>query len=268
MKFILSKLEHEGTTVGYRVANGSRKYDLSVGDAKYLIGVTGKGYFKKGASIPVVKNGDMYCSSDESGVEERVDWFELSRELTHSTLDKGYITKDSKYDFDGLSEYLNLNGVRKSISEIKKEMLNVRGIVYTYLNIGEYDSNIKVDRHFCRFTDYVKFIVNYVNVNWEELSASKTNLELRVKLNSETRRVKVSKNIDVETCICDIAKYISHRVTEYSDIILEAVGDNELSMSLYGEDERGWRLLIEAVCDEDLVATDFKSCDVPGYLSE
>lgn len=91
---------------------------------------------------------------------------------------------------------------------------------------------------------------------------------MEVKVEDNISRCVVTDKTTVEEVILTFAK-LSNNVL-YSDSIKQMLEDYEMSVKLVSS-EKG-RLCqvveIDEGIDSDLVVTDFKKCDIPGYLNE
>ena len=265
MRYLVNKLVTENEkTVGYRINTSDGKYDLDVRSTKKLFSVVGKRKFRSGEDVCVTARDGIYCSDNENGVVECTDWFDLASKLTVEELGNEVSSCVQKIDTSDIEGYTRYDGVKKIITDVQSEMKGCYGSATAYLDRDEYDSVVKVDYHFSRFIDLARFIVNYVRCNWNRL-APKVGLE--VKVDDSVSRCVVTNNATVEEVILTFAK-LSDNVL-YSDSIKQMLENYEISVKLFSN-EKG-RLYQVVEIDEgidDLVVTDFKKCDVPGYLNE
>lgn len=267
MRYVVNKLVTENEkTVGYRINIPDGKYDLDVSSTKKLFSVVGKRKFRSGEDVYVTAKDGIYCSDDENGVVECTDWFGLASKLTIEELGNEVSSGLQKIDTSDIEGYTRYDGVKKIITDIQSEMNGCYGSAMAYLDRGEYDSFVKVDYHFLRFIDLARFIVNYVRCNWNRL-APKAGLE--VKIDGSVSRCVVTSNTTVEELALTFAKVSSDGVL-YSDSIKQTLENYEVSIKLLSSRKEGFYSVVEI--DEgvfgDLVVTDFKKCDVPGYLNE
>lgn len=266
MRYLVNKLVTENEkTVGYRINTPDWKYDLDVGSTKKLFSVVGKRKFRSGEDVYVTAKDGIYCSDNENGVVECTDWFDLASKLTVEELGSEVSSGVQKIDTSDLEGYTRYDGVKKIITDIQSEMNGCYGSATAYLDRDEYDSVVKVDYHFLRFIDLARFIVNYVRCNWERL-APKVGLE--IKVNGSISRCIVTSNTTVEEVVLTFAK-LSDNVL-YSDSIKQMLENYEVVVKLLSKRNDALCSVVEI--DEgvlgDLVVTDFKKCDIPGYLNE
>lgn len=265
MRYVVNKLVTKNkNVVGYRVNTLDWKYDLDVRSTKKLFSVVGKRKFRKGEDVYVIARDDIYCSDNETGVVECIDWLDLASKLSKEDIGSEVSEGVQTIDISDIEGYTRYDGVKKIITDVQSEMKGCYGSATAYLDRDEYDSVVKVDYHFFRFIDLARFIVNYVRCNWNRL-APKVGLE--VKVDDSVSRCVVTNNATVEEVILTFAK-LSDNVL-YSDSIKQMLENYEISVKLFSN-EKG-RLYQVVEIDEgidDLVVTDFKKCDVPGYLNE
>ena len=267
MRYSVNKLVTEKEkTVGYRINTPDAKYDLDVSSTKKLFSVVGKRKFRSEDDVYVTARDGIYCSDNENGVVECTDWFGLSSKLTLEELDNEVSSGVQKIDTSDIEGYTRYDGVKKIITDIQSEMNDCYGSATAYLDRDEYDSVVKVDYHFLRFIDLARFIVNYVRCNWNRL-APKVGLE--VKIDDSVSRCVVTSNTTVEEVALTFAKVSSDGVL-YSDSIKQTLENYEVSIKLLSRRNDALYSVVEI--DEgvlgDLVVTDFKKCDIPGYLNE
>ena len=266
MRYLVNKLVTENEkTVGYRINTQDVKYDLGIGLTKKLFSVVGKRKFRSGEDVYVTAKDGIYCSDNENGVVECSDWFGLASKLTVEELGSEVSSGVQKIDTSDLEGYTRYDGVKKIITDIQSEMDGCYGSATAYLDKDEYDSVVKVDYHFLRFIDLARFIVNYVRCNWERL-APKVGLE--IKVNGSISRCIVTSNTTVEEVVLTFAK-LSDNVL-YSDSIKQMLENYEVVVKLLSKRNDALYSVVEI--DEgvsgDLVVTDFKKSDIPGYLNE
>ena len=267
MRYLVNKLVTENEkTVGYRINTPDVKFDLDVSSTKKLFSVVGKRKFRSGEDVYVTAKDGIYCSDDENGVVECTDWLGLVSKLTNEELGSEVSSGVQKIDTSDIEGYSRYDGVKKIISDIQSEMNGCYGSATAYLDRDEYDSVVKVDYHFLRFIDLARFIVNYVRCNWNRL-APKVGLE--VKIDGRSSRCVVTSDTTVEEVALTFAKVSSDNVL-YSDDIKQMLENYEITIKLLSR--RNGALYSVVEIDEgvfgDLVVTDFKKCDVPGYLNE
>lgn len=266
MRYLVNKLVTENEkTVGYRINTQDVKYDLGIGLTKKLFSVVGKRKFRSGEDVYVTDIGGIYCSDNEDGVVECTDWFGLASKLTAGELGSEVSSGVQNIDTSDLEGYTKYDGVKKIITDIQSEMNGCYGSATAYLDRDKYDSVVKVDYHFLRFIDLARFIVNYVRCNWEML-APKVGLE--IKVNGSISRCIVTSNTTVEEVVLTFAK-LSDNVL-YSDSIKQMLENYEVVVKLLSRrnDALGSVVEIDEGVSGDLVVTDFKKCDIPGYLNE
>lgn len=266
MRYLVNKLVTENEkTVGYRINTQDVKYDLGIGLTKKLFSVVGKRKFRSGEDVYVTAKDGIYCSDNENGVVECTDWFDLASKLTVEELGNEISSGVQKIDTSDLEGYTRYDGVKKIITDIQSEMNGCYGSATAYLDKDEYDFVVKVDYHFLRFIDLARFIVNYVRCNWERL-APKVGLE--IKVNGSISRCIVTSNTTVEEVVLTFAK-LSDNVL-YSDSIKQMLENYEVVVKLLSKRNDALYSVVEI--DEgvsgDLVVTDFKKSDIPGYLNE
>lgn len=266
MKYVVNKLVTENKeVVGYRVNTLDWKYDLDVSSMRKLFSVVGKSNFRSGENIYVTVRDGIYCSDNETGVIECLDWINLASKLTMEDLGSEVYLEVQGIDTSDIEGYTRYDGVKKIITDIQSEMNDCYGSATAYLDRDKYDAVVKVDYHFFRFIDLARFIVNFVRCNRGRL-APKVGLEVKVEDNIS--RCVVTDKTTVEEVILTFAK-LSNNVL-YSDSIKQMLENYEMSVKLVSN-EKG-RLCqvveIDEGIDSDLVVTDFKKCDIPGYLNE
>lgn len=266
MRYLVNKLVTKNEkTVGYRINTPDWKYDLDVGSTKKLFSVVGKRKFRSGEDVYVTAKDGIYCSDNEDGVVECTDWFSLASKLTVEELGSEVSSGVQKIDTSDLEGYTRYDGIKKIITDIQSEMNGCCGSATAYLDRDKYDSVVKVDYHFLRFIDLARFIVNYVRCNWEML-APKVGLE--IKVNGSISRCIVTSNTTVEEVVLTFAK-LSDNVL-YSDSIKQMLENYEVVVKLLSKRNDALYSVVEI--DEgvsgDLVVTDFKKSDIPGYLNE
>lgn len=266
MRYVVNKLVTENEkVVGYRVNTPDGKYDLDVSSTKKLFSVVGKRKFRSGEDVYVTARDGIYCSDDENGVVECIDWLGLASKLTSEELGSEVSSGIQKVDTSGLEGYTRYNGVKKIITDVQSEMNGCYGSATAYLDRDEYDAVVKVDYHFFRFIDLARFIVNFVRCNWGRL-APKVGLEVKVEDNIS--RCVVTNKTTIEEVILTFAK--SSNNVLYSDAIKQMTEDYNIVVKLLGNGTKGIYPVVEIDegVDSDLVVTDFKKCDIPGYLNE
>ena len=267
MRYLVNKLVTENEkTVGYRINTPDVKYDLDVSSTKKLFSVVGKRKFRSGEDVYVTAKDGIYCSDNENGVVECTDWFGFATKLLEEKQGNGDSTGRQKIDVGTIEGYIRYDGVKKIISDIQSEMTGCCGSATAYLDRDEYDAVVKVDYHFSRFIDLARFIVNYVKCNWERL-APKVGLE--IKVNDSISRCVITNSTTVEEVILAFAKVSSDDVL-YNDDIRNMLENYDLSIKLLCSKKKVYTPVVEidSGIDDDLVITDFKKCDIPGYLNE
>lgn len=272
MRYVVNKLvTGNEKVVGYRINTPDVKYDLDVSSTKKLFSVVGKRKFRKrkfrsGEDVYVTARDGIYCSDNEIGVVECTDWLGLASKLTMEDLGSEVSLGVQGIDTSDIEGYTRYDGVKKIITDIQSEMNDCYGSATAYLDRDEYDSVVKVDYHFLRFIDLARFIVNYVRCNWGRL-ASKVGLEVNV--DGSISRCIVTSDTTVEEVSLTFAKVSSDNVL-YSDSIKQMLENYEVSIKLLSRRNDALYSVVEI--DEgvfgDLVVTDFKKCDIPGYLNE
>ena len=266
MRYVVNKLVTENEkVVGYRINTPNGKYDLDVASTKKLFKVVGKRKFRSGGDIYVTARNGIYCSDDENGVVECIDWLGLASKLTVEDMSSEVSLGVQEIDTSAIEGYTRYDGVKKIVTDIQNEMNGCYGSATAYLDRDEYDAVVKVDYHFFRFMDLARFIVNFVRCNWDRL-APKVGLE--VKVEDTISRCVVTGSTTVEEVLLTFAKVSSDIL--YSDDIKTMLEDYDMSVKLLGNGTKGIYPVVEIDegVDGDLVVTDFKKCDVPGYLNE
>ena len=266
MRYVVNKLVTENEkVVGYRVNMPSGKYDLDVSSTKKLFSVVGKRKFRSGEDVYVTARNGIYCSDDENGVVECIDWLGLASKLTMEDMGSEISLGVQNIDTSAIEGYTRYDGVKKIITDMQSEMNGCYGSATAYLDRDEYDAVVKVDYHFFRFIDLARFIVNYVRCNWGRL-APKVGLEVKVEDNIS--RCVVTANTNAEEVILAFAKASSDVL--YSDDIKCMMENYNMIVKLLGNGTKGIYPVVEIDegIDSDLVVTDFKKCDIPGYLNE
>lgn len=263
MRYVVNKLVTENEKiVGYRINTPNGKYDLDVSSTKKLFSVVGKRKFRSGEDVYVTAKDGIYCSDDENGVVECTDWFGLSSKLTLEELDNEVSSGVQKIDTSDIEGYTRYDGVKKIITDIQSEMNGCYGSATAYLDRDEYDAVVKVDYHFFRFMDLARFIVNFVRCN-RNMLAPRVGLE--VKINDSISRCVVTSDTTVEEVALTFAKVSSDSVL-YSDSIKQMLENYEMVIKLLSR--RYSVVEIDEGVFGDLVVTDFKKCEIPGYLNE
>ena len=266
MRYVVNKLVTENEkVVGYRVNMPSGKYDLDVSSTKKLFGVVGKRKFRSGEDVYVTARNGIYCSDNEIGVVECIDWFGLASKLTMEDICSEVSLGVQNIDTSAIEGYTRYDGVEKVISDIKSEMNGCYGSATAYLDRDEYDAVVKVDYHFFRFIDLARFIVNYVRCNWGRLAPK---VVLEVKVEDNISRCAVTANTNAEEVILAFARASSDVL--YSDDIKQMTENYNMIVKLLGNGTKGIYPVVEIDegVDGDLVVTDFKKCGIPGYLNE
>lgn len=267
MRYLVNKLVTENEkTVGYRINTSDVKYDLDVGSTKKLFSVVGKRNFCSGEDVHVTVKDDICYSDNENGVLECTDWLCLASKLTLENLGNEVSSGVQKVDISELEGYTRYDGVKKIITDIQSEMNGCYGSATAYLTIDKYNSAVKVDYHFLRFIDLARFIVNYVRCHQNTLPPK---VGLEVKVDGSVSKCAVTNDTTVEEIILTFAKVSSDSVL-YSDNISQMLENYEIVIKLFSRRKGAMYSVVEI--DEgvlgDLVVTDIKECDVPGYLNE
>lgn len=161
MRYVVNKLVTENEkVVGYRVNTLDWKYDLDVRSTKKLFSVVGKRKFRSGEDVYVIAKNGIYCSDNETGVTECIDWLGLASKLSMEDLGSEVSLGVQGIDTSDIEGYTRYDGVKKIITDIQSEMNDCYGSSTAYLDRDEYDAVVKVDYHFFRFIDLARFIVN------------------------------------------------------------------------------------------------------------
>lgn len=261
MRYVVNKLVTENEkVVGYRVNTLDWKFDLDIGSMRKLFSVVGKSNFRSGENIYVTMRNGIYCSDNETGVVECLDWINLASRLTLDSLGGEVPLGVQRKDISELVWYRE-NGydVNKIIRDLRKEMDGCYGSMVVDPESDGYDVIVQIDHHFLRFIDLSRFIVNYVRCHWSRLAPR---VRLEIKVGDSVSRCVVTDNTTVEEVALAFAKVSSDNVL-YSDNIRQMSENYEISVKLLGnrEDKVYSVVEIDEGLSGDLVVTDFKKFD-------